>query len=395
MRLAIVVSHPIQYYAPIFRALAARCELHVFYGTRLTPQQQAIAGFGTAFDWDVDLLSGYQSTFMRNVSSTPGIAHFRACDTPEIGHRLREGRFDALLVIGWYLKVYVQAIVAAKRMALPVLVRGDSHLGMQRSLLKQHIKGLTYPMLLRHFDGALYVGTKSRAFYDHYRYPTKRLFYSPHCVDNDWFAARATPQARAELRATCGISDDAFVLLFAGKLVPFKQPLDVIVAAANARTSGRKIEVMVAGSGALEDDMRRRAAELGVPLHILGFRNQSEMPAAYAASDSLMLPSNGEETWGLVANEALACGRPIIISDACGCAPDLAADGRVGRVTPFGNVTALAHATASIMDRPPSAADIKLRSSTHSISRAVEGVLEAVEEVCRSQSRGQGSLHAV
>ena len=176
MRLAVVVSHPIQYYGPMFRLLATRCDLTVFYCLQMTAQQQAAAGFGTAFDWDLDLLSGYKSEFLRNVSQTPGTEHFRDSDTPEIGDRLRKGRFDALLVIGWHLKSYLQALLAAKRIGIPVLVRGDSHLETPRTTLKRYAKAIINPVFLRLFDGALYVGTKSRAFYQHYGYPEHRLF---------------------------------------------------------------------------------------------------------------------------------------------------------------------------------------------------------------------------
>ena len=72
MHVAVLISHPIQYYAPIFRALATRCDLHVFYGQRLTPSQQGAAGFSVAFDWDIDLISGYNSTFLKNVARNPG-----------------------------------------------------------------------------------------------------------------------------------------------------------------------------------------------------------------------------------------------------------------------------------------------------------------------------------
>ena len=114
MRLAIVSSHPIQYYAPIFRMLDRRLDLEVFYAHRATPADQAKAGFGTAFEWDVDLLDGYRSRFMTNVAKVPTTASFFGCDTPEIAHHIRTGKFDAVLVLGWYLKSFVQAIVAGK-----------------------------------------------------------------------------------------------------------------------------------------------------------------------------------------------------------------------------------------------------------------------------------------
>src|SRR5260370_8895176 len=135
MRLAIIASHPIQYYAPLFRVLAQRLELMVFFAHRASPPDQAKAGFGVVFDWDIDLLSGYPHHFLTNVAKLPGLDHFAGCDTPEIGTLLKKGRFDAVLVQGWNLKSFLQAVIAAKRQGLPVLARGDSHLGTSRSAL--------------------------------------------------------------------------------------------------------------------------------------------------------------------------------------------------------------------------------------------------------------------
>lgn len=387
MRLAVVASHPVQYYAPVFRALATRCDLHVFYGQQLTAEQQGAAGFKAAFTWDVDLLSGYASTTLRNVSRTPGTESFADCDTPEVGTRLREGRFDCVLVMGWYLKCFWQAIWAAKRLAMPVMVRGDSHLETPRSTLKRVVKSSVYPVVLRVFDAALYVGERSRQYWEHYGYPSHRLFFSPHCIDNAWFAAHATVEARARTRGSLGIEPETFVVLFAGKLVPFKRPLDVIAAAAICRAKGRAVEVMVAGSGELDSDMRVRANLSGVPLHMLGFCNQTEMPPAYAAADVLVLPSDGRETWGLVANEALACGRPVIVSDACGCAPDLAANDHVGRVFPVGDVEAMADAVEQFLAGAPQFDAIEKVASKYSVDAAVDGVCQALESLLSSRRR--------
>ena len=106
MHLAIIASHPIQYHAPLFRELARRLDLTVFYAHRASPMDQARAGFGVGFDWDVDLLSGYEHVFLRNAAKRPGLDRFRSCDTPQIAARLAEGRFDAVLVMGWQLKAY-------------------------------------------------------------------------------------------------------------------------------------------------------------------------------------------------------------------------------------------------------------------------------------------------
>jgi glycosyltransferase involved in cell wall biosynthesis len=386
MRLAFVTSHPIQYYAPLFRALAQRLDLVVFFAHRATASDQAKAGFGVEFDWDVALLAGYAHEFLRNVARRPALDRLSGCDTTEIGERIREGQFDAVLVQGWYLKSFLQAVFAAKLQGLPVLVRGDSHLDTPRSALKRTAKSVAYPAFLRLFDAALHVGERSRAYWMHYGYPASRLFFSPHCVDAAWFAARATAQARAELRARLGVGSDAKVALFAGKLVPLKRPMDVVAAAARLKAGGRKLCLLISGAGPLESEMSAAARTAGVPIHMLGFCNQTMMPKAYAAADVLVLPSE-QETWGLVANEALACGRAVVLSDAVGSAPDLADDGSAGRVFPVGNVGALADAIAEVLDCPPSSRAIAAKSATYSLESAAEGILRASAFVTDRRSR--------
>src|SRR5215471_5844623 len=144
-RLAVLTSHPIQYYAPLFRELAKVVDLQVLFAHRATPTEQAQAGFGTPFEWDVDMTSGYAHSFLDNVARRPGTDRFLGCDTPDVGRHLRAGCFQVLLVLGWHLKSYLQAVLAAKRLGIPVMVRGDSHLLTPRSPFKKALKSLAYP----------------------------------------------------------------------------------------------------------------------------------------------------------------------------------------------------------------------------------------------------------
>jgi glycosyltransferase involved in cell wall biosynthesis len=386
MRLAVVASHPIQYHAPLFRVLSQRLDLMVFFANRASSSDQAKAGFGVAFDWDVDLLSGYAHHFLTNVAKLPGVDHFAGCDTPEIGTRLQKGRFDAVLVQGWNLKSFLQAVLAAKRQGLPALARGDSHLGTSRPALKRAAKATAYPALLRVFEAALYVGQRSRAYWTHYRYPPSRLFFSPHCIDAKWFAARATVETRITLRKQLGIQPASSVALFAGKLLPCKRPLDLIAAAALLSSGGRRLDILVAGAGPLEREMSAAANATGVALHQLGFCNQTAMPAAYAAADVLVLPSESE-TWGLVANEALACGRPVVLSDAVGAAPDLVGDGTTGHLFPVGDTAALAAAIGAVINSPPPPERISAKSAAYSLDAAADGIVQAVSFVARRSCR--------
>ena len=381
MKLAIVASHPVQYYAPLFRTLARQLDLTVFYGHRDTVEDQARAGFGVGFAWDVDLLSGYDHVFLDNTARKPGLGRFGGVDTPEIGTRLRSGGFNGVLLLGWYLKGFIQALAAARRAGIPVMVRGDSQLGTPRSSAKTLVKAALYPLFLRQFDAALIVGERNRAYWQHYRYPATQMFTSPHCVDSAWFAERATPAARALLRNRLAIAPDTPVALFAGKLLEFKRPRDFIAGVAAARAQGVPVEAMIAGSGPLEASVRAQAQALGVPLHMLGFCNQSEMPGAYAAADVLVLPSTARETWGLVANEALACGRPIVLSDAVGSAPDLAKDGRIGQTFPLGDAAACGKRLAAMLDVPPDRQAIADMSHRHSLGAGADGVVRALAAI--------------
>src|SRR5262249_41940994 len=159
------------------------------------------------------------------------------------------------------------------------------------------------------------------------------------------------------------------------------RPTDLVIAAAKCAARGLKVEIMVVGSGELAPHLETAGKASGVRLHLLGFHNQTEMPAAYAAADCLVLPSDGRETWGLVANEALACGRPIVVSTACGCAPDLARDGSVGRTFPTGDPEALAGAIAQLAASPPALADIAALSRAYSPEAAVAGIRCAAEQL--------------
>lgn len=379
MRLAVLSSHPIQYNAPIFRKLAEKADVEVFYAHKATAANQANAGFDVPFEWDIDLTSGYRHVFLTNIARNPNPISFSGCDTPDIGRELSRGKFDALLITGWSLKSYIQGLFAAKRLHIPVLVRGDSQLATVRSRLKKTLKEVAYPPFLRSFDAACYVGARSRAYYEHYRFPAERLFFSPHCIDADWFRQKATLEARAGVRMRYGIKDETPILLFAGKLIPMKRPNDVIAAAATCRSRGMNLEVMIAGSGVLEPQIREQARELGVPVHMLGFCNQSQMPEVYAACDMLILPSEAAETWGLVVNEALACGKPFIISDTCGCAGDFALDGTAGRAAPRANIEGLADAILDVLAHPPSLQSIQAKSARYSLENAAAGILNAAE----------------
>lgn len=392
-RVGVLITHPIQYYSPWFRQLAQHIELEVFYAHRQDQQGQADAGFGVLFEWDVPLLDGYSYRWLKNVSRKPGLAHFRGCDTPELSDLITPDRFDAFLVVGWYKKCHWQAIRACWKRNVPVLMRGDSQRLMVTSRLNALLKAVPYRWFLPKLDAYLYVGQRNREYLQHYGVTDDQLFFCPHFVDNEFFGRRAA-EARADgrsdnIRSQCGGAGDAFVALFVGKLIEKKRPGHFIRAVLKAAKSNPHIRGLVVGSGPLEEECRRLASGSSQIL-FAGFQNQSQLPAYYAAADVLVLPSQGTETWGLVVNEAMACGTPCIVSSECGCSEDLIHHGETGFLCDGKNVQSLTDqmlraASLSPQQRKELSQRVEQTIQRYTMSAATAGLLDAMSKKCQSR----------
>lgn len=389
-KIAIIATHPIQYQAPWYRALAGSCEIDadVFFCHKATPQEQADAGFGVAFDWDTSLLDGYPHRFLRNIAGSPTIASFGGLDVPEIKEIIARAHYDAVLVHGWNYKGAWQAIRACWQTNTPVMVRGDSHLLTYRHPLKKHLKRLVYRRFIPRFDACLAVGELSREYYMYYGAQADRVFIVPHVIDEWTFKSEAArlSERGTELREQWQLEEGATVFLFAGKFIEQKRPLDFVKALEIAVSSGVPIMGLMAGDGPLRRACENYAVENKVPVNFTGFLNQTEITGAYMASDALVMTSEGE-TWGLVVNEAMSCSRPCVVSDAVGCWPDMILPGETGAVFPKGDVKALGALMIELaMDRlrlKIMGDKAKDRAQQFSVESAVNGLMRAVSAVCR------------
>ena len=335
MKVVYLASHPIQYHAPLFRALAARCEFEAWFAHRPTAAEQAAAGYGVAFDWDVDLLSGYRNRFLENVARHPTVLRPLGTDTPEVAAWLAESRPDVLIVGGWMLRSYWQAFRAAERIGVPAWIRTDSRWPPGGSRLKALAKRALYRIALRRPRGFLAAGRGSADYLTSLGVPADRIVEVPHVVDVERFETRRVDPAQT--RAALGIADGP-VVGFVGRLIAGKRVADLLFAAARLEPRCR---VLIVGDGEERERLRALARDQGVFCVMAGFRNQEELPALYQIMDVLALPSS-HDTWGLVVNEALAAGCSVVISDEAGAADAL------GRYSPAvltyrtGNVEALA-----------------------------------------------------
>jgi glycosyltransferase involved in cell wall biosynthesis len=384
--LGILSTHPIQYHSAWFRALAAHpdLDLHVYYCHKASAAEQAHAGFGVEFDWDLPLLEGYSHSFLSNVADSTRRGGFAKYDTPEIKDIIRGRKYDAVLVNGWHYKSAWQAIWACWQANVKVLVRSDSHLHTQRNMAKRAVKSLTYSRFIPRFDACLAVGRWSREYFLHYGAEPAKIFLVPHAVENERFAtesARLRPR-RKELRKQWGLDEHSIVFMFAGKFIPRKRPLDFVQAIARLARQTTTVEGLMVGDGPLRAECENAVRDSQVPIRFAGFLNQSAITTAYIVADVLVLPSDGGETWGLVVNEAMACGLPCIVSDRVGCGPDLIARNKTGTIYPLGDVYSLAEAMRHMAADPSALGALGARAREliqgYSVHAALGGLLECL-----------------
>lgn len=381
LRIAHLVSHPIYYFAPLYRELTARpgVDLTVYFYSDASIGGHYERDFDRSVRWSVPLLEGYRSRICDS-------AHDRPLGSRLYLHRdiVREvigGRYDAIWVHGYGHLTTWAVVLAARLRRIPVLLREEQTLLGARPWWKRLPRWLLLRALCSDVFG-LYSGEESRRFLRYYGVPERRLFPVRYCVDNAALQREAAQWSgrQSEARARFGIADQIPVVLFVGKLTHGKQPLLLLEAFARVRRRHR-CALLVVGDGPLFTELQRRVEAGAVPdVHLAGFLNQDEIGAAYAAADLLVLPSL-LETWGLVVNEAMNFALPAIVSDHVGCGADLVQPGVTGDVVPRGDVTALADAIERLVADPAARAAAgaasRRRIDRYSIAACADGILAA------------------
>jgi len=384
-KLAVVTTHPIQYHAPLYALLEQRglIDIKVFYTWGESVLQDKFdPGFGKVIEWDIPLLKGYSYEFVENIAEDKGSHHFQGIINPGLIEAVDQYRPDAVLVYGWSFHSHLRLMRHYKG-KLPVIFRGDSTLLDKSGFLQGLKRKLFLTWLYRYIDKALYVG---KANYDYFRYasvPQKKLVFGPHAIDNTRFtcADAECKEKACDYRKHLNIAHDDAVFLFAGKFEPKKAPGQLLQAFTEAGLPAR-VHLLMAGNGPLEKVLKEKYGS-HPQVHFIEFQNQASMPALYEMADVFVLPSVGPgETWGLAVNEAMANGKPVIVSDACGCAGDLVDNGVNGFACKAGNLSSLQNVLLSMIGLEPewtrmgkASKDIIQRYSLENLAKAVESVL--------------------
>ena len=399
-RLAYLVSHPIQYQAPLLRYVTERSDidLSVMFLSDFSVRGYQDPGFGAAVEWDVPLLEGYDSSFLPALGGTGRVSPLRPF-VYGIGRRLRQGRFDALWMHGYAHQANLRALVSAKAQGIRVFVRAESQMNQVRDSVRT--RRIKEPILRRLFgavDAFLTIGTWNRDYYQHYGARPEKLFPVPYAVDNEFFQTRvaeARPRREA-LRAALSLAPNRPVVLYASKFQRRKRASDLLEAYARLSPDGVSEPhpyLLLAGDGEERPALEERARQLGWPsIRFLGFKNQTELPGLFDLCDVFVLPSEAEP-WGLIVNEVMNAAKPVIVTDQVGAAPDLVADGDNGFVVPVGDLAALSNRLARLVSSPDEAARMGARSLERinhwGFREDLQGIQSALEATVTRRESGR------
>jgi glycosyltransferase involved in cell wall biosynthesis len=349
------LSHPIQYFSPLLRELAVHTQLEVFYLSDSSIKGAFDKEFGQQVKWDIPLLEGYKYHFLKNYSSSnaPDNRLFDVFNPGVIKVLARKG--PAILIVnGWSYSTNLLIILLGPLFGKKIWLRAENPLNQELRKSKKVLflkKIFLKFFLFRFVNRFLYIGSENREFFKYYGAKDAQLIYTPYAVDNDWFQQAAAERAsRVEnIRQQLGIKPGMKVILFSGKYIDKKRPLDLLKAFHQLNDDNSCL-VMV-GEGALREEMEQYINENKVRnVMLTGFVNQTAIPDYYAIADVFVMSSGMGETWGLSVNEAMNFKKPVIVSRTCGCSADLVKPAENGFVYEEGNIGELVNCLQKILN---------------------------------------------
>ncbi len=244
-----------------------------------------------------------------------------------IGRAVRSFRPNVVVIGGYYHPTSFLAGYEAKRLGAKLVLWSESTLRDRRS--HTALLGWIKRQIVGACDGFLVPGRASREYLRTYGAKDPRIVTAPNAVDVRFFAGQAASLRREGFRSPSRAGGPV-ALLFVGRLSPEKGLPVLLEALRRVQLGGLGATLNVVGDGPARGEYEALRARHGLHgVEFLGFRQQTELPAFYVASDLLVVPSVSEP-WGLVVNEAMACGLPVICSENVGAAYDLVEDGVTG-----------------------------------------------------------------
>jgi glycosyltransferase involved in cell wall biosynthesis len=330
-KLAIVTTHPIQYQTPLFKEISYsnKFKVDVYFASKHGYQSKYIdKDFKKKFNWNINLLSGYNYFF--SGKSYQNINSF-FLSFKNLNNTLFKKKYDAILIFGWNNIFYLKSFFLAKLNKIPIILRVETNFEDKINFFKKIIKYFILNIFFKYINFFLYIGTLNKKFYLDLRVNKNKLYPSPYAVDNHFFANKQ------KVKVTINKKFKKKIILFVGKFIERKNILEFLNLAILFKNDIRFNFLMV-GHGHQIDLCNQLIKNNKLSnIKIAGFKNQIELKEIYKKSFLLIVPSK-YETWGLVVNEAMASGLPVICSRNCSSSRDLIINGKTGYVYNLGDL---------------------------------------------------------
>jgi glycosyltransferase involved in cell wall biosynthesis len=265
--------------------------------------------------------SPYKMVLLKNIGIPVSANTAFVCNINyNIYQKIQRYNPDRIIATGWDSFATLAAVVYAGTHNKEIILWAGSTIYEDSFIRKVSLPYVKF--ILRFFDGFISYGTASEEYLrllgvrkniDH--------FYNTVDVDHFLTQGQRISQEKQMLKEKIGVRSSSRIIVFSGRLVAIKCVDLLIKAFIQANEKFQDIELIIVGYGPEEQGLRKMAVE-NSRIHFLGHRGSDEIPGIYGISDILVLPSISEP-WGLVVNEAMACGCAIIASDRCGCSRDL------------------------------------------------------------------------
>jgi glycosyltransferase involved in cell wall biosynthesis len=371
------LSHPIQYVSPLLRELSAYNKLTVYY----YGGQSAVnldSGFGQKVTWDIPLLDGYEHVFLNNSSCRNGMnTRFFDAINWSIFRLLRKSEDNVVILNGWaYLSDWI-VLFSARLYGKKVWMRAEmpwNQEALKVNSIKKSMKYFIFKYLVFKYliDNFLYIGSQNKQYYLMHGVKESKLIFAPYSVDNQRFQGLKTDGKIT--RKMWGVDEKQIVILFSGKLINKKRPLDLL--RAFHRLNNANVTLFYMGDGPLRQDLEDFIKIHGIDHVIIsGFINQSEIASIYSMGDIFVMCSGLGETWGLSVNEAMNFGLPVVVSATCGSSFDLVENGKNGYIFREGDTNSLSSILEELVENPEkresmgSASRVKINEFSHEVTR--------------------------
>lgn len=355
-RLVILTEIISPYRIPLFNALALdpAVSLHVIFLSETDPNLRQWRVYKEELRFSHQVLPAWRRR----------VGKFNVLLNEKVADALNQASPDAILCGGYSYLASWQALRWARSRNVPFLLWSESNAQDTRGghapveLLKREF--------LRRCAGFVVPGQSARDYLLAQNIREERIFVAPNAVDNDLFASSAAAVRKDPSATRRKLGLPKRYVLFVGRLVPEKGVFDLLRAYASlAENVRRELGLVFVGDGPSRQNLERQAAEFSVDkVQFAGFAHREQLASYYALAEMLILPTY-TDTWGLVVNEAMACGLPVVVSQAAGCIRDLVREGWNGRIVPPRSVESLKAAITDLATEQTLRANMALHATSH------------------------------